>query len=224
MTFSGASSKTVTTSSHSILDMRIQLPKLGNLPVLPTDRSSAMLTDSTQNPNNRPLSRQSTTSVTSSATQSAPPTGQDAQPQVDSRLPSEVWSQHEENLAQAAGSMVTPQYNELHIPGPSDQQNSRFILPQEPNTRDEQMERIESPAQFDSIEGHEGTPFDQEDKPSNGKRRKRGSAATQANDNELRRLFREHQGKNLDELAAQVQRDESSTKAEKSKQIFGMIW
>lgn len=120
--------------------------------------------------------------------------------------------------------MAAVPYDEPHITGSTDPQNPRFILPLDPGGRDGHMERIDSPAQFDSIEGREGTPFDPEDRPNNGKRRKRGSAATQANDNELRRLFRENQGKDLDELANQVQKDESSSKAEKSKQIFGMIW
>lgn len=53
-----------------------------------------------------------------------------------------------------------------------------------------------------------------------GSRRKKGSASSQANDNELRRLFRENQGRDLNELAAQV----LEKKSEKTKQIFGMLW
>ena len=53
-----------------------------------------------------------------------------------------------------------------------------------------------------------------------GSRRKKGAASTLANDNELRRLFRENEGKDLKELAAQV----LEKRSEKTKQIFGMLW
>ena len=53
-----------------------------------------------------------------------------------------------------------------------------------------------------------------------GSRRKKGAASTLANDNELRRLFRENEGKDLTELAAQV----LEKRSEKTKQIFGMLW
>ena len=53
-----------------------------------------------------------------------------------------------------------------------------------------------------------------------GSRRKKGSATSQANDNELRKLFHENQGRNLSDLARQV----SERRSEKDKQIFGMFW
>ena len=61
---------------------------------------------------------------------------------------------------------------------------------------------------------------DLEEQLGDGSRRKKGSATSQANDIELRRLFREHEGKSLKEVAVQV----LEKKSEKTKQIFGMLW
>ena len=68
------------------------------------------------------------------------------------------------------------------------------------------------------------TRFEEQGVDENGgdgsSRRKKGSASSQANDNELRRLYRENQGRDLNELATQV----LEKKSEKTKQIFGMLW
>lgn len=51
-----------------------------------------------------------------------------------------------------------------------------------------------------------------------------GGTKNATNDNELRRLLRENEGSSLDNIAQQFQKDESTSKLEKLKQIFGMIW
>ena len=53
---------------------------------------------------------------------------------------------------------------------------------------------------------------------------RRGAATTQANDNELRRLLRENQGRSLSDVAKQINKDDSGSKQEKDKQVFGMLW
>ena len=53
---------------------------------------------------------------------------------------------------------------------------------------------------------------------------RRGAATTQANDNELRRLLRENQGRSLKDIAKQINKDDNGSKQEKDKQIFGMLW
>ena len=55
-------------------------------------------------------------------------------------------------------------------------------------------------------------------------RKKKGSASSIANDLELRRLFRENQGRSLKDVAAQVLANERGPKSEKTKQIFAMLW
>lgn len=63
----------------------------------------------------------------------------------------------------------------------------------------------------------------QDDGTGEGKKKK-GSASSLANDIELRRLFRENQGRSLKDVAAQVLANERGPKSEKTKQIFAMLW
>ncbi|ETN40390.1 uncharacterized protein HMPREF1541_04667 [Cyphellophora europaea CBS 101466] len=73
-------------------------------------------------------------------------------------------------------------------------------------------------------EHYEGSPAP-EDSNNENKRRK-GTASTLANDQELRRLLQQHQGKSLKEVAQEVQKTEGHNggKAEKAKQVFAMLW
>lgn len=87
------------------------------------------------------------------------------------------------------------------------------------------------PHSVGGIEGKEGTPFDGAidgsmagDAVAEQTRRKKSSASSQANDTELRRLFKENEGRDLHDVAQQVIKDEKGPKAEKTKQIFGMLW
>jgi len=52
----------------------------------------------------------------------------------------------------------------------------------------------------------------------------KGNASSQANDQELRRLFRENNQRDLKEVAASVIANERGPKSEKTKQIFAMNW
>ncbi|KAI9741891.1 MAG: hypothetical protein M1834_000280 [Cirrosporium novae-zelandiae] len=56
------------------------------------------------------------------------------------------------------------------------------------------------------------------------KKVKKGSASSIANDNELRRLHRENQGRSLKDVARQVLEYDRGPKSEKMKQIFAMLW
>ena len=53
---------------------------------------------------------------------------------------------------------------------------------------------------------------------------KKGTTSSAANDAELRRLYTEHRGRPLKEVAADVLVHERGPKAEKTKQIFAMLW
>lgn len=64
----------------------------------------------------------------------------------------------------------------------------------------------------------------QDDTGTGEGRKKKGSASSIANDLELRRLFRENQGRLLKDVAAQVLANERGPKSEKTKQIFAMLW
>ena len=84
--------------------------------------------------------------------------------------------------------------------------------------------------QYDSFNGQENQALDsvideaQEDPAAGEGKKKKGSASSIANDLELRRLFRENQGRSLKDVATQVLANERGPKSEKTKQIFAMLW
>ena len=84
--------------------------------------------------------------------------------------------------------------------------------------------------QYHSFNGQEtqtldGIMDDAQDDPTAGEgKKKKGSASSIANDLELRRLFRENQGRSMKDVAAQVLANERGPKSEKTKQIFAMLW
>ena len=75
-------------------------------------------------------------------------------------------------------------------------------------------------------EQFEGSPAPEDSNNENGgAKRRKGAASSMANDQELRRLLLQHQGKTLKEIAAEVQKNEGSGgKSEKAKQVFAMLW
>ena len=68
-----------------------------------------------------------------------------------------------------------------------------------------------------------GSDINAKDK-STATRKKKVQGSSQANGEELRRLFQENGDKNLRDLSKQVSQDEETARAEKSKQVFGMKW
>lgn len=83
------------------------------------------------------------------------------------------------------------------------------------------FDRVNSPA-LSSVEGGFADGLDTNG--DGGATKKKGSGASQANDIELRRLFRENEHRSLLDVANEVKQEEKGPKAEKSKQVFGMIW
>lgn len=58
-----------------------------------------------------------------------------------------------------------------------------------------------------------------------GSKRRKGTASSMANDQELRRLLQQYQGRSLKEIALEVQKNEGAGgKSEKAKQVFAMLW
>jgi len=75
-------------------------------------------------------------------------------------------------------------------------------------------------------EQFEGSPAPEDSNTENGgAKRRKGTASSVANDQELRRLLAQYQGKSLKEVAAEVQKNEGAGgKSEKAKQVFAMLW
>lgn len=55
-------------------------------------------------------------------------------------------------------------------------------------------------------------------------RKKKGSASSISNDNELRKLFAANKDRDLNDVAASVLANERGPRSEKTKQIFAMNW
>ena len=64
----------------------------------------------------------------------------------------------------------------------------------------------------------------QDESGTGDNKKKKGSASSMANDQELRRLYRENKGRSLKEVASQVLANERGPRSEKTKQIFAMLW
>ena len=73
--------------------------------------------------------------------------------------------------------------------------------------------------------GIENHMLDDNDNSEAGTRKRKGSSATLANDNELRKLLRQYEAYSLKQMAAEVLKHEGAGgKSEKVKQVFAMIW
>ncbi|KAM5440149.1 hypothetical protein McanMca71_002768 [Microsporum canis] len=82
------------------------------------------------------------------------------------------------------------------------------------------------PQMFESTENHTPDRMLEDNEGSEvGPRKRRGTSSSIANDNELRRLLRQYDGYSLQDMAAEVRKNEGAGgKSEKVKQVFAMIW
>ena len=194
----------------------------------PTSRSTASA--STTN-NRRPKSRQSTTSIQSATAQNVPPYQPHAAApafQVQSQAHSQMYQgTPEEMISRSSHQLTNP--NDYHAIDPSLQFGApnQVQYDSEPNFSHAPNMHTPVLGQYHTFDGRDSLgpdarneEQDADEQLGDGSRRKKGSATSQANDKELRRLFREHEGKSLKEVAVQV----LEKRSEKTKQIFGMLW
>ena len=195
-------------------------------PKSPRPRSNTSMSTSASTMS-RPKSRQSTTSVHSNATHQAHIYHQTAEPifQVQQQPPMIHHATPEEKIARQLS-----QSNSGYAIDPTLQYDHNQAQPAH-NTMDNSGV-VDSPALQNDLNENRASvlPARRKESPlqdeitGDGDKRKKGSASSQANDIELRRLYRENQGRDLHEVALQVIRDDKGPKSEKSKQIFGMLW
>ena len=106
-------------------------------------------------------------------------------------------------------------------PGYHGQENlGQHGIPGEPNANHYQpvFEVMENQVADTMVEENDGVS-------ESGPRKRRGTTSSIANDKELRRLLRQYDGFNLQQMAAEVQKHEGAGgKSEKVKQVFAMIW
>ena len=195
----------------------------------------------------RPKSRQSTISEQSTGNQNGTPNDMmaaayertapplfrvQAQPQSAAfqGLPEELIAQNSEQLRHRSNSVsYHPNHNSnfidpaLHHHNLPHQNGLTYIAPG-PLLHEQYASRHQSIepnyAQYNRAGSFAPDAGEQDETFGDGSRRKKGSATSQANDNELRKLFQENQGRSLSDLARQV----SERRSEKDKQIFGMFW
>lgn len=183
---------------------------------------------------NRPLSRASTTSVHSfdqhdlqpQFSQSQPPRpAHFSQPQYNTPFTSEPLqpaliqaAQHisaqdnmmgtsMESLQQFLGYPVDPSQNPPHPNGMSSQSMDAHVYHQSMSQPPPQSQQYMSPL------------VDLEDK-----KKKASSSGSATNDKELRQMLQQNEGRKLKDVAAEVIQTDRTSKAEKSKQLFAMLW
>ena len=191
-------------------------------------RSRSTVSASTTS-NTRPLSRQSTTSVRSNPPPSVPSYRPSTEPtfQVQPQPHSQDAGPSPEEMIRRSSHQLTGQPNSYPI-DPALQNNLQQGAPYKMSNAQTQGNDEKpalspyEPSEQRQSQAPEAAPEVQvnDETAPDGSRRKKGAASTLANDNELRRLFRENEGKDLTDLAAQV----LEKKSEKTKQIFGMLW
>ena len=181
----------------------------------------------------RSKSRASTASIHSASTQPAiyhghmPEAMDSFQPHYAHNQPDHL--SPEEMISRSERQLTNPHQNFAIDPLLQDHNNHERALSVDCGFSGVQVATRSVAHQFQSYDGTENQPlesFNKEQPQGNaGKgRKKKGSAASVANDLELKRLFRENQGRSLKEVAAQVLANERTPRSEKTKQIFAMLW
>ena len=147
---------------------------------------------------------------------------------LSAQMPSAQWHQYQNSLSRAslgldtrnpaaAFAMDAPMHHHPPIGYPTD---GSF----HPNASSMSMNYADAFDEGDTKDSPLDMELEGATHPETAGKRKKASSSSQANDNELRRLFRENEGRDLHEVSQQVLRDEKGPKSEKSKQIFGMLW
>ena len=184
----------------------------------------------------RPLSRTSTTSL--NTTFDYPP--KDTQSSYQLIFPHNQTSSNYGSTIFTPEEMISRSETQLKNPDQSfiNDPNPRGMLPHPRATSvdtaysgnlDSTRPSLGHSKSYDSQQNNVFSSVDDEKPQSTGsktdtQKRSKGSASSQANDQELRRLFRENSHRDLRDVAASVLANERGPKSEKTKQIFAMNW
>ena len=188
-------------------------------------------TSSSTKASNRPKSRASTVSAQSATTQ----LNQDQGTPNENFMFNPHHHQHgntfhpdpEEMIRQSAHQLTNPHPAFVLDPSLRDPNHPNLPYPSEQAYAMQHIPPGISPVPYQPYDGMDQSFNDNmtEDHTSDAtSKKKKGSATTIANDFELRRLFRQYEGKSLEDMAKEVLTHERGAKSEKSKQIFAMLW
>lgn len=182
---------------------------------------------------NRPLSRASTTSVHSF---------EQYQPQQHQQRPTQFAPQPQYNAAYTseplqpallqAAQHVSAQDNLMNMSLESVQQYLGYqseATPQPSHSQSQQTNGLPMDTAYHTSMGPHSQqqqqqhfmapPMDSEDK-----KKKASASGSATNDKELRQLLAQNENRNLKDVAAEVIQNDRTSKAEKSKQLFAMLW
>ena len=197
-------------------------------------RSSHSLSTASNRP--RPLSRASTTSINTPTEESTPAYQHVIQPaQIQLDLAAQTAAEGftpEGTIATSKQQLARPDHGLAVDPS---------LQYQEPQSRAMSVDSAYNGSNevsepnfhtFHSFEGKENHAFPNIDEKKTqigavileAQKKPRGNASSQANDQELRRLYRENRHRNLKDVAISVLANERGPKSEKTKQIFAMNW
>jgi regulatory factor X, other len=203
-----------------------------NRPLAMDGMRSRSNTSSSTKASGRPKSRASTTSTQSATTQLHP----------DQNTPTETFAFNlhhhqqthplnhdpEEMIRQSAHQLTNPHQGFVLDPALRDPNHPNLPFPSEQAYSIHNMPPGVHGMPYQAYDGMDHSVHENmtEEQASDGpaSKRKKGSATTIANDIELRRLYRENEGKSLEDMAKEVLTHERGAKSEKSKQIFAMLW
>lgn len=184
----------------------------------------------------RPKSRASTTSIQSASTQSIQHfhNASDSLNSLNALPPYTQATSYtpEELITRSKRQLTNPDLSYAIDPLLQDSSNHRRTLSADYGFGGNQTMIESQVSQFNPYDGKENRALEcvneelsqQKDDFGAENKKKKGSASTIANDQELRRLFRENKNRSLNEVAAQVLANERGPKSEKTKQIFAMLW
>lgn len=197
-------------------------------------RARSSTSGSTTSSRPRPISRASTTSINTASAQppqqyrhtsesTYPPP---VHPQALQYTPEEMITRSEHQLTNPNQGCVIDPLLQDHASGARAMSVDHVYHETHDITRPMLNQHIsfdgKEPPQFAAV----SFPDDQtQDEGGTGEiRKKKGSASSIANDQELRRLFAENKHRDLKDVASAVLANERGPKSEKTKQIFAMNW
>lgn len=202
---------------------------------LPTARARSSTSGSTTSSRPRPISRASTTSVNTPTTQNVQPhyhTSESAHIPPPQHFPSQPARYNSENIITQSQQPQAHQREYAIDPSLQHSASGERAMSVDHaynGSHDGTRPATGGEYSFETRETHFPVNFNDEQTqdntgPGGETRKKKGSASSIANDQELRKLFRENGHRNLKDVASDVLAHERGPKSEKTKQIFAMNW
>lgn len=118
----------------------------------------------------------------------------------------------------ALGSHITPEYPQggTEMRGPEQQYQAATSAGSMANFNENRVVAQAISSDMNALRGSVG--------PEGEVKKKKGAASSATNDKELREMLAKNDGRSLRDVAAEVLATERTPRAEKTKQLFAMLW